>query len=226
MASFRDNLRRLQRQHGVRNVAIVQALGVTAPMVSKWRGGVVPNNANLHELAALLKTTPQELLGDSGRDPLRQASTGQPSGTEAEDFDRDIARGYKKNDVPIVGDAEASANGIIAWDGEGLVRGQIEHWVSRAFSDGDPRAYALRVRGDSMVPRFFPGEIIVAQPREPVQDGHYAVVMLTTDERLVKRVFRTNGGWRLHSENHLYPERTVADDEVVAIHRIRHSMQM
>jgi phage repressor protein C with HTH and peptisase S24 domain len=162
----------------------------------------------------------------SRSDQSRHTGTRQPviAEDEAEEFDRDISRGYKKHDVPVIGDAEASTNGFIAWDDEGLVRAEITEWVSRSFADGDPRAYALRVRGDSMVPRYFPGEVIVAQPREICRDGDYAVAILKSGERLVKRVFRHADGWLLHSENPLYPDRQVADDDVLMLHRIRHSI--
>jgi phage repressor protein C with HTH and peptisase S24 domain len=159
------------------------------------------------------------------RDQSSHTSTGEPqSHDDAEEFDRDISRGYKKHDVPVIGDAEASTNGFIAWDDEGLVRADVAEWVSRSFADGDPRAYALRVRGDSMVPRYFPGEIVVAQPREICRDGDYAVAVLKSGERLVKRVFKNSGGWTLHSENPLYPDRSVTDGDVLMLHRIRHSI--
>jgi phage repressor protein C with HTH and peptisase S24 domain len=143
---------------------------------------------------------------------------------DVEDFDRDITHGYKKHDVPVVGDAEASTNGIIAWSDEGIVKTQVEQWVSRAFSEGDPKAYALRVRGDSMVPRYFPGEIVIAQPRLHPKDGDFACVQLVNGERLIKRVFRSSGGWLLRSMNEAYPTREVTNDEVHAIHVIKHSV--
>jgi phage repressor protein C with HTH and peptisase S24 domain len=165
-----------------------------------------------------------EALEEGQRDQARHTSTGEHPQSEVESFDRDISRGYKKHDVPVVGDAEASTNGIIAWDNVGLVRAQIEEWVSRAFSDGDPHAYALRVRGDSMVPRYFPGEIVIAQPRIQPKDGDFACVQLVNGERLVKRVFRTPAGWVLRSMNDAYPPRDVSNEEVHAVHVIRHSV--
>ena len=157
-------------------------------------------------------------------DLSRHRGTGEQREPEVEEFDRDIERGYKHHDVPVVGDAEASTNGFVSWDSEGIVGAQVEQWVSRSFSDGDLRAYALRVRGDSMVPRYFPGEIIIAQPRLPVRDGDFACVILTSGERLVKRVFRKDRTWLLKSLNEDYPERLVAQDEVAAMHRIKHSI--
>lgn len=161
-------------------------------------------------------------LTEAERDLPRPTSTGVLD--NAEEFDRDITRGYKKHDVPVVGDAEATANGIIAWNDEGIVKSHVEQFVSRAFSDGDPKAYALRVRGDSMVPRYYPGEIVIVQPRITPKDGDFACVQLTSGERLIKRVFRSNSGWVLRSLNEAYPPREVSNDDIHAIHVIKHSV--
>lgn len=163
-------------------------------------------------------------LSEAERDQPGHRGTREHEDSEVEDFDRDIQRGYKRRDVPVVGDAEASTDGLISWDSEGIVSAQVEEWVARSFADGDPRAYALRIRGDSMIPRYFPGEVIVAQPRLPVRDGDFACVILTTGERLVKRVFRKDRTWLLKSLNEVYPERLVAEDEIAAMHRIKHSI--
>jgi phage repressor protein C with HTH and peptisase S24 domain len=210
-----------------RQDALAKAAGVATETVHR-----VENDLNVHTdkldaiIRALVKREGEKGIARRATDQSRHTGTGQPviAEDEAEEFDRDISRGYKKHDVPVIGDAEASTNGFIAWDGEGLVRAEITEWVSRSFADGDPRAYALRVRGDSMVPRYFPGEVIVTQPREICRDGDYAVAILKSGERLVKRVFRHADGWLLHSENPLYPDRQVADDDVLMLHRIRHSI--
>lgn len=200
---------------------LAKAAGVATETVHRIETGKNIETESLDKVVAALEARERE-LGVS--DLSRQPGTGKPVPSELEDFDRDITRGYKKHDVPVIGDAEASSNGFIVWDSEGMVAGQIEEWVSRSFADGDPKAYALRVRGDSMVPRYHAGEIIVAQPRLTCRDGDYAVVILESGERLVKRVFRTSGGWVLHSENTEFPDRTVTPSEVSAMHPVLHSI--
>lgn len=223
MSVFGKNLTAIRQARNLKGKELAARIGATPSMVSRWeRQDVDPESETAAKLAHALDVSIDELLGGPGRDQIWQGGTGQPPRDEFEEFDRDITRGYKKGDVPVVGDAEASTNGVIAWNDEGLVRGQIEEWVARAFSNGDPRSYALRVRGDSMEPRYSPGELVVAQPNAQLRDGDYAVVMLRSDERLVKRVFRTSGGWILRSLNPLYPDRTVTDDDVVMVHAIRH----
>jgi len=224
--SFGENVRALRQKRGLKAKDLADAVDVSPSVVSAWendRSGL-PETPTLFRLAKALRVSIDELLSglDAEYDLIRHTGTGQEH--EPELIDRDITRGYKKNDVPVVGDAEASTNGIIQWDNVGLVRAEIEAWVSRAFSDGDPKAYALRVRGDSMVPRYFPGEIVIAQPRIQPRDGDFACVQLANGERLVKRVFRTSSGWVLRSMNEAYPPREVSNEEVHAVHVIRHSV--
>lgn len=219
MGHFNDNLRRIQAERRISNKVLAKAVRATPSMISKWRKNVTPEGGRIIEIASALGVTAEDL---AGRDLPRHTPARVLD--DAEDFDRDITRGYKKHDVPVVGDAEASTNGIIAWSDEGIVKTQVEQWVSRAFSEGDPKAYALRVRGDSMVPRYFPGEIVIAQPRLHPKDGDFACVQLVNGERLIKRVFRSFGGWLLRSMNEAYPTREVTNDEVHAIHVIKHSV--
>lgn len=224
MGDFGKRLKRYRTERGMASKDLARAVGVTPAMVSRWeRKGVVPSSTTIQKIAATLKVDLELLLPQP--DLARHTGTGEvPASDNAEDFDRDITRGYKKHDVPVVGDAEATANGIIAWSDEGIVRGQVDHWVSRAFSDGDPKAYALRIRGDSMVPRYYQGEIVIAQPRITPKDGDFACVQLKNGERLVKRVFRSAGGWVLRSLNEAYPPREVSNDDVHAVHVIKHSI--
>jgi phage repressor protein C with HTH and peptisase S24 domain len=225
VGTFGKNLRRIRTEKGLMSKTLAERAGVTPSMVSRWeRKGVTPESKTVAKVAAALDVDMSELLPTPKSDLPSHGGTGQHPDTEPEEFDRDISRGYKRHDVPVVGDAEASTNGMISWDAEGLVKAQVEQWVSRSFADGDPRAYAVRIRGDSMVPRYFPGEIVIAQPRLPIRDGDFACVILVSGERLIKRVFRQEGTWLLKSLNDEYPPRVVAAVDVAAMHAIRHSI--
>lgn len=207
---IRARRKRLQWSQG--ELAELAGLNI-GTVVNLERGGVAQTDT--------VKKIHDALTRGEGDLP-RHTGTGEHD--EAEPFDRDITRGYKKHDVPVIGDAEATTNGIISWSDEGIVKTQVEEWVSRAFSNGDPLAYALRVRGDSMVPRYLPGEVVIVQPRISPRDGDFAVVQLKNGERLVKRVFKTTNGWVLRSMNEAYPPREVSSDEVHAVHVIKHSV--
>lgn len=212
----RTDLIERRKALGWNQAELAQRAGLNTGTVVNVEQGGNARTASIEAVEAALTKA------ERGSVPSRHTDTSVLD--EAESFDRDITRGYKKHDIPVVGDAEASTNGIIAWNDEGIVKGQVEQWVSRAFGEGDLKAYALRVRGDSMVPRYFPGEIIVCQPRIPAKDGDFACVQLNNGERLIKRVFRSTTGWVLRSLNEAYPAREVTHEEVHAVHVIKHSV--
>jgi phage repressor protein C with HTH and peptisase S24 domain len=208
---FGRNLRRLQRERGLQNGELAEILGVTASMVSRWKHqDVEPESPTVLNVAAKLGVSTDDLLRE------------HEITSDVEVFDRDIRRGYKKNDIPVVGDVEADSDGAIAWDEQGMPKTQAEEFVSRAFGEGDPRAIAFRVRNDSMIPRYSPGEVIVVQPRLSVRDGDYAVIVLVSGQRLLKKVVRVNGGWILRSLNSAYPDRPVNEGEVAGMYLVKH----
>ena len=70
--------------------------------------------------------------------------------------------------------------------------------------DGDPRCFALRVRGDSMIDAgILDGDLVVVRPQEIADDGQIVVARLG-DEATVKRLRRQNGRVWLQPENPNY----------------------
>ena len=67
--------------------------------------------------------------------------------------------------------------------------------------DGDPKCFALRVRGDSMINAgILSGDKVVVRPQQTADDGQIVVAMIE-DEATVKRLSRKNGEVWLLPEN-------------------------
>ncbi len=73
--------------------------------------------------------------------------------------------------------------------------------------------YALMVLGDSMMPEFAQGEIIVVEPSGLVKDGSY-VVAFVNDEFIFRQMVQHEDGWMLKPLNPLYENIPVADIDV------------
>ena len=70
-------------------------------------------------------------------------------------------------------------------------------------------AFALRVIGQSMVPEFNEGEIIVIEPEGLAKDGSY--VLALHDGEFIFRQLRADGpAWRLHALNPAWPDLPLA----------------
>lgn len=79
-------------------------------------------------------------------------------------------------------------------------------------ASGEP--YALMVLGDSMLPEFSAGEVIVVEPEGLAKDGSY-VVAWVNDEYIFRKLVRHAEGWMLKPLNPLYPNIPVAGPEAV-----------
>jgi SOS-response transcriptional repressor LexA len=81
-----------------------------------------------------------------------------------------------------------------------------------ACSEAEP--YALMVLGDSMLPEFEEGEIIVVEPEGLVKNGSY-VVAWHKEEYIFRQIVQYEGKWYLKPLNDLYPTEEVSGTEVV-----------
>ena len=72
-------------------------------------------------------------------------------------------------------------------------------------------SFALMVLGDSMLPEFAEGEIIVVEPDGLATDGSF-VFAHCSDEWIFRQLARdADGGWLLRPLNPAYPELRIAD---------------
>ena len=85
----------------------------------------------------------------------------------------------------------------------------------------DPNAFAVRVVGDSMEPKFSEGHIVVFSPAADVQNGDDCFVRLKTPhETTFKRVFfEDKGKIRLQPRNDMLPPIIVKADRVNGMYR-------
>ncbi len=77
-----------------------------------------------------------------------------------------------------------------------------EELATSACASGEP--YALMVLGDSMLPEFEEGEIIVVEPEGVARDGSF-VVAYANDEYIFRQLVKHPEGWMLKPLNTVYP---------------------
>lgn len=96
--------------------------------------------------------------------------------------------------IPVLGDVPAgipieAATNIIDYE-------EISEEMARA---GDH--FALRIRGDSMEPRFKEGDVVIVRKQEAVDNGQVAVVMVNGNDATVKKFYKTAAGVMLVGNN-------------------------
>ena len=120
--------------------------------------------------------------------------------------------------VPLLGLAQAGSGGF--FDSAGYPAGQ--GWDEVALpSAGQDGSYALEVAGDSMLPLYRDGDIIVVSPTAQSRRGDRVVVRPRDGEVLVKILYRqTARTLELHSLNPAHPPRLIDIKDVEGMGRI------
>lgn len=119
--------------------------------------------------------------------------------------------------VPVVGHVKGGTDGYLEemQFPPGYGEGFVEFWTK------DSAAYALRVKGDSMHPRYRAGEFIVVTPSIEAQPGRDVVVKLKDGRKLLKLLNWVRGDEiQLLSINDGYAPTTLSVDEIESIHRV------
>ena len=203
--------------------------------------------AAIDGLAERHRLTPSGLARKAGLDPTtfnkskRLAGDGRPrwpstesiakivgaTGTSPEEFAA-LMRGETKSAagfaapvaaVPLLGFAEAGAGGY--FDDSGFPAGQGWDEIDLPQPNGKEPVYALEVSGQSMMPLYRDGDIVIVSPNAAVRRGDRVVVRTKAGEVMAKVLQRrTARTVELASINPDYPDRQFSVDEIEWIARI------
>ena len=241
--SLGQNVKRLRAAAGIPTQrALADRLHVPQPQVSDWendRYGIL-ETLTLIKLAKVLRCSIDDLLEgvDPDYDVIRRAraaarrsapppatrGTGQVRESAATgDEQEHVAFGTDASDtLPVVAEGAAAPAGV-AWTRGEPPPGGIEDRIPRPRDVTHKNAYAVRVVGDAMAPAYPPHTLAIVAPDRRLEDGDEAYVQLRADERLIRLVRKTRGGYMLESYNHQYPTRVVTRKDVLALHVVLYS---
>jgi phage repressor protein C with HTH and peptisase S24 domain len=120
--------------------------------------------------------------------------------------------------VPMLGFAQAGAGGF--FDDAGFPVGHGWELIELPAQTREG-AYALQVQGDSMLPLYRDGDVLIVEPAAPVRRGDRVVVKTTSGEVMAKVLSRrTAERFELLSVNEAHPLRIVAAGDVDWLARI------
>jgi phage repressor protein C with HTH and peptisase S24 domain len=120
--------------------------------------------------------------------------------------------------IPLIGLAQAGAEGY--FDDAGYPVGGSWDEIDLP-SVADPHAYAVEISGESMMPVYRDGDIVIVSPAAPTRRGDRVVVRTREGEVLAKELVRRSARRiELASLNPAFPDRGFDIDEVTWIARI------
>ncbi|PDT86531.1 XRE family transcriptional regulator [Sinorhizobium sp. BJ1] len=196
MSRLTETLTQKLEEAGITQSELARRIGLTQQAVNNLFAGRVVSSSRWREIAHELQIDEKEirrLMIEAGRDPER--STRLPSSVTAlldqykEKAPRDQAptpnatigeqkdMEGKRKKLPVLGEAVGGE------DGEYIFNGSVLDYVDCPPSlENVPNAYAVYIDGESMVPRFRPGETVWVHPTKPARRGDDVVVQVHRSE--------------------------------------------
>ena len=194
MQTIGRRIEQLRIERGLKKTDVWKGAGVSSGAYSQWMSGGTVKGETLIKLAKLFNVNPDWLATGKGEKESSNISSAP-----------DI-----KGHVPV-----------ISWVQAGDWMEVIDH-----LSPGDgervettykarPHTYALRVKGDSMEPRFPEGAILIVEPDESPEPGKFVIVRQNGDtEATFKQLIKDGGQFYLKPLNPRYPIMEMRQDAV------------
>jgi phage repressor protein C with HTH and peptisase S24 domain len=235
MAKLSDIIRSKRTDMGLTQKAFGNLFGAQQTTVSDWEKGKISMMRNWQKLAGSLGLRESEFL-----DLMAEATT------ESEKTERMIPALRQatspvinsgsiiaapkppsgERDVPVLGRSKGGS------DGEFEFNGQVMGWEWRPpHLAGVVEAYATYVDGESMYPRYKPGETVWTNPPKPIARGDDIIVQLAPNEEdgiprgFIKEFVRWEPSFLVVCQFNPPMEIKYPRDDVVSIHKIDYAQK-
>ncbi|WP_421260280.1 LexA family protein [Aeromonas sp. 600774] len=180
-----ERIKQTRKRLGYSQEILGSRVGVSRVSISQWeRGENTPNGRYLNELAAALGVTVDWLLTGEGDAP---SSSGEQQMPGYHNVEPAVMLPGKR--IPILSYVQAG-NWREMCEQATTFDGNVE-FVSASGEIG-PFGFGLWLRGDSMLPLFKEGDLIIVDPDEAPQPGDYVVAKNGSNEATFKK-YRPRG---------------------------------
>lgn len=185
---FVQNVKSICKSKGTTPTAACESSGAGRNFMDNIKKGSIPSVAKVQMLADYLGVTTSELLGES------------PATSDG------AIR------IPVLGTIPAgipleAIEDVLDWEE-----------IPSSWTNGAREYFGLRVKGDSMYPKYLEGDTVILRKQSTCDSGDDCAVLVNGDEATLKQVLlRDRGGVELHPINPAYPPRTYTPAEVEAI---------
>lgn len=171
---FDMRLKELREKAGYSQAQLAMKLGVRQSTVGMWENGTnKPKNAKLEQLANIFGVSIDYLLGRTAVDADRENTP-------------HISPGAVR--IPVYGVIPA-----------GIPMEAIEdildyEEIPADWTKGGAEYFGLKVKGDSMYPRYEDGDVLILRKTDTCESGQDCAVMVNGDDATFKRVKRSEKG--------------------------------
>ncbi len=194
MDSVYKNIMTLAAMKGItKKIDVAQLIGSTPQKLTNWKTRGVPS-AEYKNIADRLGTSIDKLLGQ-----IDLVTNVEPAPE-------------RKGEVPVLSWVQAGLPKLAIDDNE------ISEWVQTTCQVRGS-TYALRVQGDSMMPVFVEGTILVVEPEIDYAANDYVIAKNGDGEATFKQLVKDAGKFYLKPKNPQYPTVPLDNYKIVGVVR-------
>lgn len=194
-------------------LAAESGLGTQGAVGQYLRGKIPLNMPALLAMCRVMQLNPSDISPRLGMNLIisDEAHAGRVA-DEVEDAP-EISGALRK--LPVVGRVQAGPDGLLSIDDVMENDGFMIWWSVCAH------AYALRIRGESMSPRYRPGEFVGVDPCAEVLPSDEVIVLLADGKRMIKRLlWQRDEQLCFESVNQNYQNIILEKTEISAMHLV------
>lgn len=186
MVKLSEAVRAKRKELGLSQTEFGELVGQRQTTISDWEKGNIAHIRNWKKLSTILGISEREMLGmiaaagiaadKTERMPAEVRSSVKKMSELSPSIEARIEPAMGMRDVPVYGRAQGGPDGKFEFNGE------IMGWETRPHVLlGVRDAYSLYVDGESMYPRYKPGETVWMNPSKPIHRGKDVIVQLHPD---------------------------------------------
>ena len=189
---WNERIKQLRLQEGLTLKEVAKSLGISEATAQRYESENGIKNIpyeSLEKYAALFGVSPSYFMGWDNK-------------SENKDTPKNVAR------VPVLGYVAA---GIPIEEIEDIV--DYEE-IPADWLRGGKKYFALRIRGDSMEPRMYDGDVVIVEKQDDAETGEYVIAAINGDHATCKRLMKYRDSIALLSLNSKYDPMIFTNEEV------------
>lgn len=191
MPTVGDRIKALRKKLGVSQVVFADKIGVSKQTLYKYENNIITNipSDKIEAISVSFDVSPSSLMGwddEPITDPVVSASVRIP------------VLGRVAAGLPLFADEE-----IIDYEDISDAMAKVGEY------------YGLRIRGDSMEPKFSDGDVVIVRKQEDADNGDIVIALVNGDDAVCKRLRKyADGSVALVSSNPAYEPIYFSGEEV------------